>query len=118
MLRRRALITMLENGFAENVYQITVVSDSSNGNIKFPNDESIFSEENCFYICISDDSDMITIFNRRNNGNWDAFYCVDGNAFRIDRQNYSREQIFNFDFLTGKYGESLVYYIYKIPKKN
>lgn len=115
-MRRRALIAMIENGHAENVYQIHVVSDSSYSNIKFPNDESIFTDDICFYICISDDSDTIVIFNRRKSGNWDAFYCTDGSLFRDNRQNYSRDDIFDFQFNTGTYGKNLTYYIYKIPK--
>lgn len=115
-MRRRALISMIENGHAENVYQINVVSDNSYGTIKFPNDENIFSDDLCFYICVSDNTNTIVVFNRRESGNWDAFYCSDGNAFRTDRQNYSRDDIFDFSFATSIYGQNLIYYIYKIPK--
>ena len=115
-MRRRALISMIENGHAENVYQISVVSDSSDGTIKFPNDENIFSDDLCFYICISDNTNAIVVFNRRRNGNWDALYCLDGNMFKNDIQNYSRDDIFDFSFITNTYGQNLIYYIYKIPK--
>lgn len=115
-MRRRALISMIENGHAENVYQINVVSNSSYGTIKFPNDENIFSDDLCFYICVSDNTNTIVVFNRRTNGNWDAFYCQDGNMFKIDRLNYSRNDIFDFSFVTNTYGQNLIYYIYKIPK--
>lgn len=115
-MRRRALIQMLEDGFATDVFCVTLTSDKSYGNVKFPNDNTIFNQnDNCFYICVSEQTGLSIIFNIRANGNWDSFNCSDGNGFAA-YQNYGRDVFFEKTYSTKTYGENIDFYIYKVPK--
>ncbi len=114
-MRRRALIQMLEDGFATDVFCLTLTSDKSYGTVKFPNNNAIFNQnDNCFYVCVSDQTTLSIIFNIRLNGSWDSFYCNESTF--LSNQNYGRDEFFEKTYSTKTYGENIDFYIYKVPK--